>query len=91
MIVCVCHRISDRDIARAAKDGCASFDELQFELAVATCCGKCHDSAREVFDFHRARREQGTHAAHQHAASGTHRVIPISSTPHQLPAGLTTV
>ncbi|MCE2915218.1 MAG: (2Fe-2S)-binding protein [Rubrivivax sp.] len=52
MIVCVCHRISDRDIAHAAQCGCASFDELQFKLAVATCCGKCHDVARETFDRH---------------------------------------
>ena len=40
MIVCICHRVSDRDIARAAREGCASFDELQMELAVATSCGK---------------------------------------------------
>jgi hemin uptake protein HemP len=33
MIVCICHRVSDRDIARAAREGCARFDELQFELA----------------------------------------------------------
>ncbi len=49
MIVCVCHRVSDRDIARAAQSGCISFDELQFELSVATACGKCHDCARETF------------------------------------------
>ncbi len=52
MIVCVCHRISDRDIARAAREGCASFDELQSELAVATSCGRCHDCARETFLKH---------------------------------------
>lgn len=55
MIVCVCHRVSDRDIARAAREGCASFDELQFELQVATCCGRCHDCARETFEKHAAR------------------------------------
>lgn len=54
MIVCVCHRVSDRDIARAARDGCPSFDELQFELSVATACGKCHDCARETFHHHAA-------------------------------------
>ncbi len=86
MIVCVCHRISDRDIARAAQEGCASFDELQFELAVATCCGKCHDCARDTFHFHRAQKEAGGHAGHQHAASGHHRVIAIASPPHHQPA-----
>lgn len=52
MIICICHRVSDRDIARAAREGCESFDELQFELLVATCCGRCHDCARETFHLH---------------------------------------
>lgn len=54
MIVCVCHRISDRDIHRQAQAGCTSFDELQFETGVSTCCGRCTDCAKE--EFHRARR-----------------------------------
>lgn len=57
MIVCVCHRISDRDIARAAREGVGSFEELQHELSVATCCGRCHDCARETFEHHRGRTE----------------------------------
>lgn len=52
MIVCLCHRVSDRDIRREAAAGCASFDELQDELRVATSCGACHDCAREIFDAH---------------------------------------
>jgi bacterioferritin-associated ferredoxin len=52
MIVCLCHRVSDRDIACAAQGGCTSFDELQFKLSVATSCGKCHDCARETFQLH---------------------------------------
>ena len=39
MIVCVCHRISDREIARHARAG-IGFDEIQFELGVATQCGQ---------------------------------------------------
>lgn len=50
MIVCVCHRVSDRDIAHAVKDGCGSFDELQDELRVATGCGACNDCARQTFE-----------------------------------------
>jgi len=49
MIVCVCHRVSDRDIARAVQDGCASFEELQQELKVSTACGKCRGCACETF------------------------------------------
>jgi len=52
MIVCICHRVSDRDIAQAARQGCATFDELQNELGVATACGSCGDCARETFAAH---------------------------------------
>ena len=47
MIVCVCRRVSDREIARHARAG-MSFDEIQFELGVATQCGRCDDCARDV-------------------------------------------
>lgn len=49
MIVCLCHRVSERDIALEARAGCASFDELQDELRVATSCGACLECAQEVF------------------------------------------
>jgi bacterioferritin-associated ferredoxin len=52
MIICVCHRVSDRDIAREARAGCASFDMLQDELRVGTACGACADHARDCFDAH---------------------------------------
>jgi bacterioferritin-associated ferredoxin len=47
MIVCVCHRISDRDIARHVRAG-MGFDDIQFELGVATQCGQCESCARDV-------------------------------------------
>lgn len=47
MIVCICHRVSDRDIARHARAG-MSFDDIQFELGVATQCGQCETCARDV-------------------------------------------
>ncbi|MGI4778167.1 MAG: (2Fe-2S)-binding protein [Janthinobacterium lividum] len=47
MIVCVCRRVSDRDIARHARAG-MTFDEVQFELGVATQCGRCEGCARDV-------------------------------------------
>jgi bacterioferritin-associated ferredoxin len=64
MIVCVCRRVSDRDIARVAREGCASFDELQFELGVATQCGACHDCAQAVFHHHVAQACSATSEAH---------------------------
>ena len=50
MIVCICHRVSERDIAREVRQGCASFEQLQDELRVATGCGACTDCARDTFD-----------------------------------------
>lgn len=47
MIVCVCRRVSDREIARHARAG-MDFDDIQFELGVATQCGQCESCAREV-------------------------------------------
>lgn len=47
MIVCVCRRVSNREIARHARAG-MSFDDIQFELGVATQCGQCESSARDI-------------------------------------------
>jgi len=59
MIVCLCHRVSDRDIVAAVRHGTPSFEVLQDETRVASSCGCCHDCAREVFD---AACEQRCHA-----------------------------
>ena len=72
MIVCVCHRVSDRDIEREVRHGCESFDELQHELRVGTGCGRCIDCARDTFDVARACR---TTVAEVREA----RVIPIAA------------
>jgi len=69
MIVCVCHRVSDRDIQRHV-GACSSFDELQIETGVATSCGRCGDCAQMV--FHEAR-----HATSPVAAG--HREIRIAA------------
>ena len=50
MIVCLCHRVSDRDIERAVAAGTDCFEVLQDETRVASSCGCCYDCAREVFD-----------------------------------------
>lgn len=47
MIVCVCHRVSDREIVRHARAG-MDFDDIQLELGVATQCGQCESCARDV-------------------------------------------
>jgi bacterioferritin-associated ferredoxin len=52
MIVCVCLRVSDRDIAQAARGGCTSFERLQQVLGVATRCSRCREQALEVLQLH---------------------------------------
>jgi bacterioferritin-associated ferredoxin len=47
MIICVCKRVSDRDIARHARAG-LGFDDIQLELGVATQCGRCEPCARDI-------------------------------------------
>lgn len=54
MIICICHGISDRQIAACARAGCMSFDELQMDTGVATRCGCCREYAEQTFEQHRA-------------------------------------
>ena len=82
MIVCVCHRVSDRDIEREVRHGCASFEELQDELRVATACGRCHDCAHDTFDAARACRPSPVEAL----APAVARVIPIAPVVTHQPA-----
>ena len=48
MYVCVCNGVTERDIVKRVESGVTSFEDIQFELGVATCCGQCADCAREV-------------------------------------------
>ncbi|MCW5633208.1 MAG: (2Fe-2S)-binding protein [Rubrivivax sp.] len=52
MIICVCHRVTDRDIAREVAHGCTSFDDLQDATRVGTACGACREYALESFAAH---------------------------------------
>jgi bacterioferritin-associated ferredoxin len=58
MIVCICHRVSDRDIERVALQGCTRFEDLQDELRVGTSCGVCRDCARQTFEAQQAAASQ---------------------------------
>lgn len=62
MIVCVCRRVSDSEIRRAASEGAMSLECLQFELGVATQCGRCADCATRVLCEAR-RTMPATHSA----------------------------
>ncbi len=47
VIVCVCHRVSEHSIIRAARAD-MSFDDIQLELGVVTQCGQCESGARAL-------------------------------------------
>ena len=49
MIVCVCNRVSDREITRHVEAG-MDFSDIQLELGVATQCGQCETCARELVE-----------------------------------------
>jgi bacterioferritin-associated ferredoxin len=59
MIVCVCRRVSDHDIRRAAREGAVSLECLRSDLGVATQCGRCADCATRVLCDARAASGQG--------------------------------
>ena len=48
MIVCVCHRVSDKEIHHHASEG-KSFEDIQIDLGVATQCGQCEGCARKLW------------------------------------------
>ncbi len=48
MIVCVCHRISEKDIHAAVSIGASCFSSLQDGTGVATKCGRCRECAQDV-------------------------------------------
>ena len=52
MYVCVCHAVTDREIRIAVDLGARSLYEVQCSLPVASCCGRCEETARQVVDEH---------------------------------------
>ena len=55
MYVCICHGISDRDIRKAAEDGCREVHELTMRTGLGSGCGSCLDLASEI--LHEARAQ----------------------------------
>jgi bacterioferritin-associated ferredoxin len=50
MYICVCHGISEKRLDQAIREGARSFEQLQSCTGVATCCGACEPSARQMLD-----------------------------------------
>lgn len=76
MIICLCHRVSDRDIERKVREGCASFAQLQDETRVATGCGACAECARDTFVCAQGRRtDLPIHLSTRHPAPSLRSVV----------------
>jgi bacterioferritin-associated ferredoxin len=48
MYICNCNGITEREIRGAIELGCDSIADLQRELGVASCCGKCLPDATRL-------------------------------------------
>ncbi|MBP7178127.1 MAG: bacterioferritin-associated ferredoxin [Moraxellaceae bacterium] len=63
MFVCVCRAVTDGDIDRAVQQGCCSMRDLRNELGVATQCGRCASTAKDVLSESLGRVARETPAA----------------------------
>lgn len=54
MYICVCNAITERQVRACVDAGAASLEDLQCELGVATCCGRCAGTACEYLPGGRA-------------------------------------
>lgn len=48
MYICICHQITDRQIRRALEQGASTLGEVQLQLPVGGCCGRCVESAQTL-------------------------------------------
>ena len=56
MIVCICNRITEGDVRKAARSGCESPEAAYACLGCEVQCGCCLDYARDVMDQERGKR-----------------------------------
>lgn len=47
MFICICNAITERQVQSAVADGALTMSDLQGQLGVATCCGRCAETAAE--------------------------------------------
>lgn len=47
MFICICSAITERQVIEAVAGGAHTLADLQIDLGVAMCCGRCADTASE--------------------------------------------
>ena len=50
MLVCICNRISDKDIRSAIHEGASGIGDVCADLGLGSCCGKCVPFAKDLVD-----------------------------------------
>lgn len=58
MYVCICHGITDRQIRETLDRGAESLGEVQTQVPVGGCCGRCLPTAQDIVDEHLHRQPQ---------------------------------
>ncbi|QJR15154.1 (2Fe-2S)-binding protein [Usitatibacter palustris] len=48
MYICICNAVTEREIEGAVQLGCRTLSDLQRDLGVASCCGKCAPDTRKL-------------------------------------------
>jgi bacterioferritin-associated ferredoxin len=47
MYICVCNAVTENQVRSCVDAGAETLGDLQYELGVATCCGRCAETALE--------------------------------------------
>ena len=56
MYVCLCNRVTDREIKQAVDAGISELHQIRAQLGVSGQCGSCADLAQSIIDEHLAGR-----------------------------------
>jgi bacterioferritin-associated ferredoxin len=56
MIVCICNRLTEADVRKAARCGAPTPDEAYASLDCEAQCGCCLDYVQEIIDEERGKR-----------------------------------
>ena len=64
MYVCVCNAVTDKDIRKAVDRGACSLFDVQNELPVGACCGRCEDTAQSVVSEYLGSRSREASRVH---------------------------